>query len=119
MPCDGGHPDIVALGQFRHGRAFSPALAGFLLLLRGERQGGGPLALALPLPSAVRVRIKVTLYVRQAAQDGQHEPPGAGAGIRPRLGQGAEQRAGIGNLFHDGKKVEGGAGQAVDSRWRR
>ena len=46
-----------------------------------------PWALARLLPSAVRVRIKIPLHVGEAAKHGDHQAPGAGAGVGPRLGQ--------------------------------
>jgi len=41
---------------------------------------------------------KVALHVGQAAQHGNHQAPGAGAGIGPRLREGAELRLGIHDL---------------------
>jgi len=73
-----------------------------------------------PRPSARAVRVphETALHVGQAAQHGDHQAAGAGAGIGPRLGQRAELPAGIHNALHDGKEVEGRARQAVYPRHR-
>jgi hypothetical protein len=43
----------------------------------------------------------IALHVRQSAQHGNHKPPGAGAGVGPRLGQRTELRLGIHDLLDD------------------
>ncbi len=59
---------------------------------------------------------EVSLDISQAAEDGNHQPACAGAGIRPRLRQRAELRTGIYYLFHDGEEVEGRTSQPIDPR---
>jgi hypothetical protein len=49
------------------------------------------------------------------AKDRDHEAAGAGGGIGPGLGEGAEMRAGIDDALDDGEEVEGRSGQAVDA----
>jgi hypothetical protein len=58
-----------------------------------------PRAFARLRPSAVRVWDKVALQVRQPAEDGNHQPPGAGGGVRPRFGQRTELPARIHNAL--------------------
>ena len=59
---------------------------------------------------------QVVLHVRQAAEDGDHQSPGAGGGIDPRLGQRAKLRPGVHALLDDGEQVEGRARQPVGAR---
>jgi len=58
---------------------------------------------------------EIALHIRQAAEDGQHQPPGAGGSIGPGLGERAELCVGIGDALDDGEQVEGGAGETVDA----
>jgi hypothetical protein len=46
----------------------------------------------------------------------QHQAPGAGAGVGPRLGQGSKLRLGVHDALDDGEQVEGAAGEAVNPR---
>jgi hypothetical protein len=46
---------------------------------------------------------KIALYVRQSAQDGNHQSPGAGAGVGPRLRQRTELRLRVHDLLDDGR----------------
>jgi hypothetical protein len=52
---------------------------------------------------------KVALRVRQPAKDGDHQPPSAGGGVRPRLRQRAELPARVHDLLDDGAQVERGS----------
>jgi hypothetical protein len=58
---------------------------------------------------------KIAFDVRQAARHSNHRPPGAGAGVSPRLRQRTELRLRVPDLLDDGKQVKGAAGQAVDA----
>jgi len=52
---------------------------------------------------------KIALHVREAAEYGNHQSPGASAGVGPRLGERAELRLGVDDLlkvFH-GRLREG------------
>ena len=49
---------------------------------------------------------KVALNVREAAENGNHQPTGAGAGVGPRLGKRAELRLGVHDLLDDGEQVK-------------
>jgi hypothetical protein len=57
---------------------------------------------------------KIALNIGQAAEYGQHQPPGAGAGVGPRLGQGSELRLGVRDALDDGEQVKGAAREAVN-----
>ena len=57
---------------------------------------------------------QVALYVGEAAENGEHQAAGAGAGVGPRLGQGSELRLGVHDALDDTKQIEGAAGQPVD-----
>jgi len=61
---------------------------------------------------------KIALHVGQAAEHGQHQSPGAGAGVGPRFRERAELRLGVRDALDDGKEVEGAARQPVDARHR-
>jgi hypothetical protein len=92
-PRNRGHADVVRSGEVFQRRALRAALAGFRLLLRGERRGAAHM-LAARLGAAPALRRagadKIALHVGEAAKDGNHQAPGAGGGVGPRLGQGAE-----------------------------
>jgi hypothetical protein len=59
---------------------------------------------------------KIALHVREAAEYRQHQAPGAGAGIGPRLSQGSELRLGVHDALDDAEQVKGAARQPVDAR---
>jgi hypothetical protein len=61
---------------------------------------------------------KITLDVRQSAEHRQHQAPGAGAGVGPRLGQGSELRLGVHDALDDAEQVKGAARQPVGPRHR-
>jgi hypothetical protein len=61
---------------------------------------------------------QITLHVREAAKNGNHQPAGAGAAVGPRLGQGSELRLGVHDLLDDGEQVERAARQPVNARHR-
>jgi hypothetical protein len=61
---------------------------------------------------------QVALHVCQAAENGNHQPPGAGAGVGPRFGQGSELRLGVHDALDDFEQIEGAAGEAVNPRYR-
>ena len=71
----------------------------------------------LPRPAAAFGRPgadKVAFHVGQAAEHGEHQAPGAGAGVGPRLGERAELRLSIHDALDDAEQVEGAPRQAVD-----
>jgi hypothetical protein len=61
---------------------------------------------------------KVALHVRQSTQHGNHEPPGAGAGVGPRLGERTELRLGVHDALNNGEQVEGAERWAVNAHQR-
>jgi hypothetical protein len=61
---------------------------------------------------------KIALDVRQSPKDGNHQAPGAGCGVGPRLGQRAELPARIHDALDGGEQVESRAGEAVNPRHR-
>ena len=61
---------------------------------------------------------KIALHVRQAAEYGNHQAPGAGAGVSPRLRERTKLRLGVHDLLNDGEQVEGAAREAVNPRHR-
>jgi hypothetical protein len=65
-----------------------------------------------------RIPDKIALHVAQANKHGDHHPPGAAAGVGPRLRQGSELRLGVHDALDDGEQVEGAAREAVDPRHR-
>jgi len=81
--------DVVALGQFLQGRTLRATVPRFGLLLRSK---GWRTAHVLPARfgsvSALRRAgtDQVALHVRQAAQNGNHQPPGAGFSVSPQFG---------------------------------
>jgi hypothetical protein len=83
-------------------------------------QGVGPSAVLGPLarllPSAVRGADQVALNIGEASENGEHQAPGAGAGVGPRFRQGSEFRLGVDDPLDDAEQVEGAAGEAVDPR---
>ena len=75
------------------------------------------------LPSAAAVFCRagadqVAFHVGQPAEDGDHQPLGAGGSVGPRLGQRTELRPCVHDLLDDGEQVEGRAGQPLDPRDR-
>jgi hypothetical protein len=61
---------------------------------------------------------QIAFHVGQPAKHGNHQSPGAGGGVGPRLGQRPELSPRVHNTFDDGEQVEGRAGQAIDPRHR-
>jgi hypothetical protein len=61
---------------------------------------------------------QIALHVGEASEDGEHQAPGAGAGVGPRLGQGSKLRLGVGDALDDGEQVKGAAGKTIDPRHR-
>ena len=61
---------------------------------------------------------KIALHVRNPAEYRQHQAPGAGAGVGPRLGQGSELRLGVHDALDDAEQIKGAAREAVDPRHR-
>ena len=61
---------------------------------------------------------KIALHVGEAAKDGNHQAPGAGGGVGPRLGQRAELAARVHDALDGGEQVESRAGEAVNPRHR-
>lgn len=79
---------MVAAREFGKRGTFGPPLASLGLLRVGEVRGSAHMLPAF-LRSAPSLggagADKVTLHVGQAAKDSNHEPPGAGTGVGPRL----------------------------------
>jgi hypothetical protein len=73
-----------------------------------------PRALARLLPSAVRVRIRSRSTWASPPENGNHQAPGACAGVGPRLGQGSKLRLGVHDTLDDGEQVKGAAGETVN-----
>jgi hypothetical protein len=82
---NGGYADAIAPGEFVQRSALGAASGGLLLLRRTERVRGSAHLLPLRLGAASAFggarADKIALYVRQSAQDGNHQSPGAGAAI--------------------------------------
>ena len=57
---------------------------------------------------------KIALHVREAAEYRQHQAPGAGAGVGPRLGQGLKLRLGVHDALDDAEQVKGAACQPIN-----
>jgi hypothetical protein len=118
-PRNRGHADVVRSGEVFQGRALRAALAGLRLLLQGERRGAAHM-LAARLGAAPAFRHaradKIALHVGKAAKDGNHQAPGAGGGVGPRLGQRAELPARVHDALDGGEQVESRACEAVDPR---
>jgi hypothetical protein len=116
-PRNRGHADVVRSGEVFQRRALRAALAGFRLLLQGERRGAAHM-LAARLGAAPAFRRagadKIALHVGEAAKDGNHQATGAGGGVGPRLGQGAELPASVHDALDDGEQVKSRAGDEVN-----
>jgi hypothetical protein len=61
---------------------------------------------------------KVALDIGQPAQHREHQAPGAGAGVSPRLRQGSELRLRVHDALDDAEQIEGAARQPVNPRYR-
>src|ERR1700747_3361978 len=59
---------------------------------------------------------KIALHVREASEYNEHQAPGAGIGVGPRLRERAELRLGVHDAFDDAEQIEGAASEAVDPR---
>ena len=59
---------------------------------------------------------QIAFDIREASEYRQHQAPGAGAGVGPRLGQGSELSLGVHDPLDDAEQVEGAARQSVDPR---
>ena len=83
----------------------------------GVREGGHVLSLGLGAASAFggTGADKIALHVGEAAENRQHQAPGAGAGVGPRLGQGSKLRLGVHDALDDAEQVERAARQPVDA----
>ena len=88
----------------------------------GLREGGPPHVLSSRLGAAPAFGStgadKIALHVRQPAKYRQHQAPGTGACVSPRLGQGPELPARIHDTLDDGEQIEGAARQPIDARHR-
>ena len=58
----------------------------------------------------------IALYIGEAAENGNHQAPGAGAGVGPWLRHRTELRLGVHDPLDDGEQVEGAACQPVNAR---
>lgn len=119
QPAYGGLTDVEDTRQVSQQGAVRQAFTHLLLLLGAEGRSAPHRLAALLGPCAALCRPgadQVAFHVGEASEDGEHESAGAGAGIGPRLGEGAELRLRIHDPPNNGEQVEGGAGQAVNSR---
>jgi hypothetical protein len=106
----GGRPRRCALG--------SPPPRCFLLL-RGEfRRSAHMQAAHLRPVAAFGGADQVALHVRQPAENGNQQAPGAGGSVGPWLSQWPELRLGVHDQLADGEEVKGGSSQPVGSRAR-
>jgi Pentapeptide repeats (8 copies) len=113
--------DAIAAREFGKRSAFGPAATGLVLLCRRQFRGPAHMLPTLLRPAAAFSGAgadKIALHVRQSAENGNHQPPGAGAGVGPRFRERAELRLGVHDTFDDLEQVEGAARQAVDPRHR-
>jgi hypothetical protein len=113
--------DVVAAGEFVERSALRAPPDGLLLLGRCQGRGAAHV-LSLGLGAAPAFggagADQIALDVGEASEYREHQAPGAGAGISPRLGQGSELRLGVRDALDDGEQVEGAAGEAVNPRHR-
>ena len=61
---------------------------------------------------------QIAFHIGEASEDGEHQAPGAGAGVGPGFRQRSELRLGVRDALDDGEQVEGAARQPVDPRHR-
>jgi hypothetical protein len=61
---------------------------------------------------------KIALNIGKPAEYRQHQAPGAGAGVGPRLRERTELRLAVHDPLDDGEQVERAAGQPVNPRHR-
>ena len=112
---------IVAAREFVECRALRAASDGLFLLSRCEERGSAHV-LSLGLGAAPTFggagADQIALHVGEASEYGEHQAPGAGAGVGPRLRQGSKLRLGVRDALDDGEQVEGAASEAVDPRHR-
>ena len=109
---------MVAAREFGKRRALRPSAAGLVLLRLCQFRFPAHALPALLRPAAPLGGAgadKVALHVSEAAENGNHQAPRAGAGVGPRLGQGSKLRLGVHDLLDDGEQVEGAAREAVDA----
>jgi hypothetical protein len=106
--------DIVALRQFLQRRALRASPDGLFLL--GRRGTAHVLSLGLGAAPAFggAGADQIALHVGEASEDGEHQAPGAGAGVGPRFRQGSKLRLGVRDALDDGEEIEGAASEAVD-----
>jgi len=57
---------------------------------------------------------QIALHIGEASKDGEHQAPGASAGVGPRFRQGSKLRLGVHDALDDAEQVEGAAGEAVN-----
>src|SRR5215469_2409752 len=81
---------IVAVGQFLQRSALRAPFGGLFLLRRCQRRGASHV-LSLGLGAAPAFggtgADEIALNIGEASEYGQHQAPGAGAGVSPRLRQ--------------------------------
>jgi hypothetical protein len=85
---NGGYADVVAAGEFVERSALRASSGGLLLLCRCQGRGSAHALPALLRPAAALGGAgadKVALDVGEPSEDGNHQPPRAGAGVGPRL----------------------------------
>src|SRR6516165_2989582 len=114
-------PYTVAARKLGEGCALRSAAAGFGLLCCCQFRRTAHVLAALFRPAAAfggAGADKVALHVSEPAENGNHQSPGAGAGIGPRFREGTKVRLGVHDLFDYGEQVKGAAGEAVNPRHR-
>jgi hypothetical protein len=110
----GGYAAVVAVRQFLQRSALRAPSGGLFLLRRGPSHVLSLELSAVPAFGGAGAD-EIALHVSKASEYGQHQPPGTGAGVGPRLRQGSKLRLGV----HDAEQVEGAARKPVDPRHLR
>src|SRR3954453_17568005 len=82
----GGYAAVVAVGQFLQRSALRAPSGGLFLLCRGQRRGAAHM-LSSGFGTAPAFggtgADKIPLHVRQPAENGKHQAPGASGGVGP------------------------------------
>jgi hypothetical protein len=76
-----------------------------------------PRSLARPLPAAVAGADTVAFHIGQAAENGNHQPPGADIG--PRFRQGSELRLGVYDAVDELRTMLGAKGYLTSASSKR
>ena len=110
---------MVAAREFGESSTLRPPPSGLGLLRRRQLRRTAHTLPALLRPAAALGGAgadKIALHVGESSENGNHQAPGAGASVSPRLGKRPELRLGVHDLLDDGEQIEGAAREAVDAR---